>query len=203
MTRPLLIGVLAGALVLVAAASVLGVLPHAAGPEPWWIARASGVTALVALSLDVSCGLMLSTGAGKAWLPRGLAVELHRWLSPITLALVAGHAAILLVDGAVPFDALDLLVPFVAPYRPAAVGVGVIAAYLAVVVHVSFALRKRIGTRWWRRLHALSFVSYAGALIHTLAAGTDAARPWMLAVVGPPVVVVFALLARRICVPAT
>jgi predicted ferric reductase len=198
-------GVALGLGLLVLAAAILhraglapDALPRAAGPAPWLLSRATGVTALVALSLDAALGLALSTGALGPRLTRGHAVELHRWLSPITLALVAGHALVLLADGHARFDALDVLVPFVAPYRAAAVGLGVIAAYLALVVHVSFGLRKRLGTATWRRLHALSFVALVAAVIHAASAGTDALRPWALALAAPPLIVVGALVARRV-----
>jgi len=46
-----------------------------------------------------------------------------------------------------------LLVPGVAPHRPFSTGVGVLACELMVLVYVSFALRRRIGAKAWRRLH--------------------------------------------------
>ncbi|MGE5182975.1 MAG: hypothetical protein ACM31C_12970, partial [Acidobacteriota bacterium] len=136
-------------------------VPRPAGHGAWLVARASGFAAFGALALDVIAGLLVSTRAGDRWLARGQLVDVHGWLSPLALALVLGHAAALIADGYVRFDALDVAVPFLARYRPIAVGAGTIAAYLAVVVHASFALRKRIGTGWWRRLHYLSFAGFA------------------------------------------
>src|SRR5690349_9695056 len=100
----------------------------------WQLSRASGFTAFVALALDVTLGLLMTTRLGDRLLGRGQQIDLHRWLSPITLALIAGHALALLADDHVDFGVLDVLVPFAARYRPVAVGVGVIAAYLALVV---------------------------------------------------------------------
>lgn len=51
-----------------------------------------------------------------------------------------------------------------------------IALYGAVVVHGSFALRKQLGPKAWRRLHFLSFGVYAAALLHGLLAGSDTGR---------------------------
>jgi sulfoxide reductase heme-binding subunit YedZ len=204
MRRALAIGAFAG---VVAFALVLAVLaragwahvdlPRADGPEPWMLSRATGFVAFVALGLDAIVGLGISTRLGDRWLPRGTAVDLHRWLSPIALATAFAHGAILVAGTHVPFDALDVLVPFLAPYRPLAVGLGVIALYAAGVVHVSFALRARIGARAWRRLHHLSFVAFAAAAVHVVAAGTDAGRAWAIALIAPPVVAVAALVARR------
>jgi sulfoxide reductase heme-binding subunit YedZ len=200
-TRGIFIGLallVIGAAVLHRAGMAPDAMPRAEGHAPWFLSRAIGITAYIALSLDVALGLAMSTGALGAWITRGHAVDLHRWLSPLTLALVAGHAGVLLADGFLAFDVLDVLVPFVAPYRATAVGVGVIAAYLALVVHVSFPLRKRLGTDTWRRLHSLSFVAFAGATAHVLLTGTDALRPWALGMLVPPCLAIVALVTRRI-----
>jgi sulfoxide reductase heme-binding subunit YedZ len=74
-----------------------------------------------------------------------------------------------------------LVVPGASPYRAVPVGAGVIAAELMIVVYASFALRRRIGTRNWRRLHWATYAIFAGATAHGLAAGTDSAQPWALA----------------------
>jgi len=176
-------------------------LPRPHGPGPWILARASGFTAFAALTAEVVLGLLMSTGRGttwRTWLPKATRVELHRWLSPLTLALVGGHVAVLLADDFVRFDALDVLVPFVAPTRPIALGLGVLALYAAVVVHVSFGLRKRLGARTWRRLHYLSFATFLLAGIHGVAAGSDAGRPWALAMFGVPLAVVAVLVVVRV-----
>ncbi len=158
---------------------VAGMIPRATGPWLWIASRAAGVAAFVALTLDVAFGLLVSTGKGDGWVGRARAVDVHGWLSTATLVFLAGHALALTGDGFIRFDALDAVVPFVAPYRPIAVGLGVIAAWLAVALHLSFDLRKRIGPRWWRRLHHASFALFGLAVIHGLAAGSDGGRTWM------------------------
>jgi predicted ferric reductase len=182
--RGLLIG-LGLLLILDALAVRLGVAPGALptldGPAPWLISRAAGASALLALTLDVIFGLLVSSGVGDRWLPRARSVDAHRWLSSVTLALVAVHAGVLVIDGVVRFDVLDALVPFLSSYRSLAVGVGVLAAYGALVVHVSFELRKRIGARTWRKLHHLSFAVFVAAVAHGVAAGGGGLRPLYLA----------------------
>jgi predicted ferric reductase len=178
--RSLLVGVSLGAialLVLDAIAGRLGLtaghIPDLPGTAAWSIARASGITAFVALSLDVIFGLFVSTRAADQLLPRASSTELHRWLSGVALSLTATHLVALLVDPFVGYDVLDLLVPMVSSYRPVAVGLGVVAACGAVAVHGSFAMRKRLGPKTWRRLHFVSFGVYTAALLHGLLAGTD------------------------------
>jgi DMSO/TMAO reductase YedYZ heme-binding membrane subunit len=84
------------------------------------------------------------------------------------------------------------------PYRPVAVGLGIAAAYCAVVVHASFGLRRMIGTKVWRRLHYLSFVALVAAAAHMFLAGTDASRAWAIAICVVPLVIAAALLAGRV-----
>jgi predicted ferric reductase len=175
-------GVAIGALLLAvlnAAAARVGLVaapfPSLAGTAPWTTARASGLTALFAVTLDMVFGLFVATGVADRLIRRARAVELHRWLSSVALALIAVHVLALSLDRFVRFDLLDLLVPFLSSYRRFAVGVGVLAAYSALVVHASFGLRRRIGATTWRRLHSLSFFVFIGALVHGMLAGSDSA----------------------------
>ena len=181
--RRIIVGVLLGGfglLVLDAVARRLGLgpglLPDLSGTAAWTIARASGLTAFLALSLDVVFGLFVSTGAADRVVSRASSVELHRWLSSVALALTAAHLLALLIDPFVRYDVFDLLLPLESSYRPVAVGLGVVAAYGAVVVHGSFALRKPLGPKAWRRLHFLSFGVYAAVLLHGIFAGSDTGR---------------------------
>ncbi len=175
-------------------------VPRSQGSGAWLVARASGFAAFIALSFDVLVGLVVSTRVADRRLARGQLIELHSWLSPLALALVLGHAAILLADSYVHFDALDVLVPFVAPYRAFATGLGVIAAYLALVVHASFGFRKRLGTRWWRRLHYLSFAAFVGGALHGILAGTDSGQPWAVMLYAAPLAIAALLVGRRVAI---
>lgn len=201
--------VLVGAAIGLVALALLGAIasragwgaisvPRPAATGPWLIARASGYAAFVALSLDVIAGLLISTRAGDRWLARGQLVDLHGWLSPLALALLVGHVLALLADRYIRFDVLDVLVPMLSPYRPVAVGLGIAAAYCAVVVHASFGLRRRLGTKLWRRLHYLSFVALGAAAVHAVLAGTDAARAWAIAICAAPLLGAAVLIAGRL-----
>jgi sulfoxide reductase heme-binding subunit YedZ len=70
------------------------------------------------------------------------------------------------------------------PYRPVWTGIGVVAAELALLVHLSFRFRGRIGARNWRRLHWLAYAVFLGALAHGIGSGTDTGTIWALAVYG-------------------
>jgi methionine sulfoxide reductase heme-binding subunit len=164
----------------------------------WHLCRAAGVTAYVALTLAIVFGLLLSTSLAARWITAARGAELHRWLSSVTLALAGAHAAVLLGDRLARFSIVSVLVPFAAPTRPFAVGLGVLALYAALALHASFSLRGRIGVRAWRALHYTSFAVYALVTAHGLLAGSDASLPWMGAVYLASVTLVTALTGYRV-----
>jgi sulfoxide reductase heme-binding subunit YedZ len=172
--------------------------PKLAGTSLWVTSRAAGVTAFLAWTLDVVFGLFVSTGIADRSIPRPRSVEAHRWLSTVALTMTSAHALALLGDRFVRFDVLDVLVPFLSSYRASAVALGALAAYGAALVHASFSFRRRIGPNTWRKLHSLSFVVFAGALLHGLFAGSDSSAPGMQALYVSSAVAVGALGAVRV-----
>jgi DMSO/TMAO reductase YedYZ heme-binding membrane subunit len=197
--KGILVGVFALALFGAIAARlgwIVTVLPRPQGTGAWMASRATGLLAYVTLGIDVIVGLLVSTRSADRLVPRGCLVDLHGWLSPLTLAFVLAHSGILVVDRYARFDVIDLLVPFASRW-PIAVGVGIVAGYLLLVVHSSFRLRKRIGTAWWRRLHYLSFVAFVLVTIHAIAIGTDRACPWSVSIYAVLLAAVAALLVKR------
>jgi predicted ferric reductase len=147
--------------------------------EVWHLIRSTGTVAYVLLSGSTIWGLLASSRIAREQLPAALAVAIHNSLSWLAIVLAASHAILLLFDDYVRYRLADLLLPFSGPYRPLAVGLGIISLYLAAVVAASFLLRKRLGQKWWRRLHYLTFAAYLLATAHGLTAGTDAARSGM------------------------
>ena len=60
------------------------------------------------------------------------------------------------------------------------------------------ALRKRIGTAMWRRIHYLSFVAFVLVTIHALAVGTDRGNAWFASVYAVALLVVAVLVGQRL-----
>lgn len=170
--------------------------PHGTGA--WLFSRATGLVAYAALSMDVIVGLLVSTRSADRVVPRGHLVDIHGWLSPLTLVLVLAHGGVLLADRFIRFDIIDIAVPFASSRWPIAVGLGVLAGYILLVVHASFGLRKRIGTRMWRRLHYLSFGAFVLVTVHAIAVGTDRANPWFAAIYAAMLLAVGSLVGLRI-----
>ncbi len=172
-------------------------------PTFWLLARTSGLTAYVLLTLSVLAGLVLkSRPFGKA-LRAATVADVHRFLAVLGLGAVALHGATLVLDKTVHVSPLALIVPGLVSYRPAWTAVGVLAAELMVVIYASFALRRRIGVKNWRRLHYATFGLFGLATVHGLAAGSDSGAPWAFGLYGGAVgAVVFATGWRALACPA-
>jgi sulfoxide reductase heme-binding subunit YedZ len=156
-------------------------------PDPldygWWLAsRASGITALLLVSCSVALGLAMATKVLRGRVRPQTLVKLHEHLALTGLVAIAVHAITLLGDRWIQPGAGGLLVPFTMGYRPAFTGLGIVAAYLAAILGLSFYVRRRIGTRRWRSLHRLTLLVYVLGIVHTLGAGTDASTPLMRAI---------------------
>ncbi|HSC51279.1 MAG TPA: ferric reductase-like transmembrane domain-containing protein [Gaiellaceae bacterium] len=149
-------------------------------PTFWILARASGLTAYVLLTLSVLAGLTVkSKPFGKA-VRIPTVTDLHRFLALLGLGAVGIHGVTLVLDSTIKITPAALLVPGLVPYRPVWTSLGVLAAELMLVVYVSFALRKRIGVRNWRRLHYATYAIFAAATLHGLLAGTDTSQRWAI-----------------------
>ena len=170
-------------------------------PTFWILARASGLLAYALLTASVLAGLVLKARPLGTALKPATVTDLHRFLSLLGLGALSLHGLALLFDTAVPISLADLFIPGIGPYRPLATGHGVLAAELMLLIHASFSLRKRIGTRNWRRLHWVTYVVFALATVHGLAAGTDSGTTWALALYGAATGAVLAATAWRALIP--
>jgi len=169
-------------------------------PTFWILARTSGLVAYALLTASVLAGLVLKSRPSSSLKP-ALVTDLHRFLALLGLSALSLHGLALLLDRTVPISIADLLVPGIAPYRPLWTGLGVLAAELMAVVYASFSLRTRIGIRNWRRLHWATYLVFAFATLHGLAAGTDSGTTWALALYGGATGAVLAATAWRALVP--
>ena len=172
-------------------------------PTYWLLARASGLVAYAILTASVLAGLVLKARPLGRSVSPAVIVDIHRFLALLGLGALAIHGIALVLDDAVDIGLAALLVPGAAPYRPLATALGVLAAELMVLVYVSFPLRRRIGAKAWRALHWFTYLVFALATLHGLAAGTDSGRTWTLALYGAAVGAVLAAVAWRLLVPPT
>lgn len=151
-------------------------------PKLWWyVARASGMTAAVLVTLAVIWGLLLSTRlvrgrATPAWL-----LDLHRFLGGLSVIFTGIHLAGLVADNYLHFDLVDLIVPMASSWKPGAVAWGVVALYLLVAVEITSLAIRRLPRPFWRRVHRTSYLLFWMVVVHGFLAGTDHANPIYLA----------------------
>ena len=148
----------------------------------WLLARASGFTAYLLITASMIAGLVLKSRPFGAALKAPIALDVHRFITTLALAAVGVHGLTLVADATVEITFGNLVIPFTAPYRPLWTGLGVVAADLAVIIALSFPLKKRIGGRNWRRLHWATYSIFALSTAHGLAAGTDSGEGWAMQV---------------------
>lgn len=164
---------------------------------PWVIVRATGFTAIIALSLAMVAGLLVRTRDRVGPVKGAAMVDIHRQMSIVALTATAIHGLGLLFDRTVHVSLVSLVVPGLIEYRPLWTALGVVAAELALLVHLSFRWRARIGVTVWRRLHMVTYAVFAAGVTHGIMAGTDTSRPWAAAIYGAAVTAVAALTGWR------
>jgi sulfoxide reductase heme-binding subunit YedZ len=145
----------------------------------WWLAsRASGLVALALITVSVGLGLAM---AGKVMRRPGLSRKLlaiHEHTALAGLVAIAVHGIALLGDPWLHPGVAGITVPFAMGYRPLATALGIVGAYLAALLGLSYYLRRRIGARLWRKAHRATVLVYVLGLGHALTAGTDATTIW-------------------------
>ena len=124
----------------------------------WEIARATGLVAVLVYTLTAAWGTLLAGRGVQS--PKG-AVELHRALQMFGLLLIGIDSRVSIVLGA-------------------------IALWLAVLLPLSFMLRKRkvVSFKFWRGLHYFAYVFWAASMAHGLWLGTDTRNPLVLTLYG-------------------
>jgi predicted ferric reductase len=127
----------------------------------WYLTRAAGMMAYLLLWLSTVWGLLIPSKLFGNVLNGEFSFDFHQFISLLSLGFLGLHIVVLTADRYLPFSVAQLLVPFISPYRPLWVGIGVVAFYLLLLVTVTFYMRMRIGMKAFRYIHFLSL-----ALIH-------------------------------------
>jgi sulfoxide reductase heme-binding subunit YedZ len=152
----------------------------------WITTRAAGSVALLAASVSLCVGLLMS-----AKLVPSKRVDLrvtHEALSLTALVALAVHVLSLLADSYFRASILDVTVPFVSGYKEPWMSIGIIAGWGLALLGLSYYARGRIGPDRWRRLHRWTAAAWALGVIHSIGEGTDAGTAWFLAAAAAVVV---------------
>ncbi len=169
-------------------------------PLTWLLIRASGITAWGLLTAVVVWGILLRTRLLNQLTTPVRLLDLHRWLGATALAFLALHLVMLLIDPAVHFTVVQILVPGIAPWKPLAVALGTIAFWLLIPVSILGRIRQRLGkagTKVFKRAHLIAYAAWPIATAHYILAGTDALSAWSLAlIIAGSACIVLGLIAR-------
>jgi methionine sulfoxide reductase heme-binding subunit len=161
----------------------------------WITTRAAGSVALVAASVSLCVGLLMS---GRMIKGRGIDLRVaHEALSLTALVALAIHVVSLLADSFFHPSLLDVTVPFVSGYREPWMSIGIIGGWGLAALGLSYYARGMIGPDRWRRLHRWTAAAWAMGLAHSIGEGTDNGRTWFLAMTGAVALPALALLIQR------
>jgi sulfoxide reductase heme-binding subunit YedZ len=151
------------------------------GVSPLWYAtRATGVVALVLLTVTVMLGIAGVARLTAPGLPRVVTAGLHRNISLLVLCLLVVHVAATAADSYTQISVVSAVVPFSSSYRTFWLGLGAIAFDLLLAVTLTSVLRDRLSYRAWRAVHLASYACWPVALWHGLGTGTDSKLSWLL-----------------------
>jgi methionine sulfoxide reductase heme-binding subunit len=139
----------------------------------WFITRAAGIIAYLLLWFSTVWGLAVPSKLLDPLLDRMFTYDFHQTISLLSIGFLLLHVIVLTLDRYLPYSTWQILIPFLSPYRPLWVGIGVLSFYIIALVTVTFYMRGRIGMPAFRAIHTLSLAGYLGATLHGLFAGTD------------------------------
>ena len=145
----------------------------------WYLSRGSAMVAFVMLWASMALGLVITNRLARLWPGGPAAFDLHQYVSLLGIGFALFHATILIGDEYIQFDLFRVFTPFASQdYKPAWVGLGQVGFYLWVLLVGSFYIRKQLGTKTWRWIHFLSFLTFALVLVHGITSGTDSQTVW-------------------------
>src|SRR4051794_19948099 len=145
-------------------------LATASAPHLFWItSRAAGTAALFLSSLGVCVGLLMS---GRFVRGRGADLRpLHEALSLATIGALLVHGLSLLGDTYMHPSLVDIAVPFASSYKTAWTALGIIAAWMLILLGPSYYVRRLIGQKRWVKLHRFTAVAWIAGLAHAVGEG--------------------------------
>jgi DMSO/TMAO reductase YedYZ heme-binding membrane subunit len=142
---------------------------------PWITGRALGIAGYLALTGLVALGIWMR----HPWRFQmrvahpETRLRAHAALGVATIALIFGHLVFLASDHYAGVGWVGAIVPGLSHYRRAAVGIGVGAFELLIVIAATARFAGRRGTKHWLAIHRLASVTFGLTWFHGVLAGTD------------------------------
>ena len=147
----------------------------------WMTSRAAALTAFFVLAAALLTGQALRSALFDGAMRNRDLSNLHRFLTVCWVPFVLTHLLAMTLDAVAHVSPIDLVVPFRVSYAALPIGLGTIGFDLLLVVTVTSYLRRRLDPTIWRWLHRLSYLMFGVFALHALLAGSDFARPLVLA----------------------
>ena len=161
--------------IVVAAGGPVGRVVSTNALPVWYLMRASGVVALLLLTLAFALGVATS----NRWRPSGsrlyVTTTLHRNASLLAVAFLVVHVLTAVVDT----DATVGLASALVPVGPGWLAVGTLALDLVAALVLTSLVRRRLGYRLWRAVHWSAYGAWPLALAHGLGMGSDGGTWWL------------------------
>jgi len=137
-----------------------------------------GLCAMVALTLNILLGMLVSTAYKRSplWkkLPANMqrlsTYDLHNYTAYIALALVLLHPLFLVLDKQTKFTITHVLWPVDAPKQKLLVALGTLSLYALIIVIITTQkkVKKKMSFRLWKNIHLISYATALLFLIHGL-----------------------------------
>jgi DMSO/TMAO reductase YedYZ heme-binding membrane subunit len=147
----------------------------------WLTSRAAALTAFFVLAAALLTGQALRNAMFEGVVRNRDLSNLHRFLTVCWVPFVGLHVLAMTLDAVARITPLDLMIPFRVSYAALPIGLGTIGFDLLLIVTLTGYLRACLDPAAWRWLHRLSYVMFGTFVLHALLAGTDFARPIVLA----------------------
>lgn len=149
-------------------------------PQIWWyVTRASALIAWSLMVISVIWGVLLATRVLKPNDNPGWLLDLHRWLSGLSVVFVALHMFSLFADDYAHFSPADLFIPFHSQYEklkwlgPWPMVLGVISFYLLIAVQSTSLMMRKLPRKFWKGIHYSSYLTVILVSFHAGWSGTD------------------------------
>ena len=146
----------------------------------WFTSRATGIVALLLLTVVLVIGILVNRQGRLPGLPRFAVTDLHRNLSLLSVAFIAVHVFTAVLDTYVHIPLLSAVIPFASGYERLWLGLAAIALDLMLAMIVTSLLRGRLNRALWRTIHLLAYASWPLTFAHSIGASKDLQQGWLL-----------------------
>src|SRR5512142_1731890 len=90
----------------------------------WYTSRATGIVALLLLTVVLALGILVNRQGRLAGLPRFAVTDIHRNLSLLSVVFIAVHVVTAVLDTYVHIPLLSAVIPFASGYERLWLGLG-------------------------------------------------------------------------------